>query len=59
MAKKIYLSKLYSYLNQRLANLIINKQFLAYEKNIFYKYKKMYLISKVWIFFEFNLSMPK
>lgn len=59
MAKKIYLNKFCSYLNQRLANLIINKNILVYKKNSFHKYKKIYPMSKTWILFKFNLCILK
>lgn len=46
MAKKIYISIPSDNINQCLANLIMNEQFPAWDKNDFYKYKKIYPISK-------------
>ena len=46
MAIKIYMGKPSGHVNQRLANLIINKQFLICDKNNFRTYKKIYLTLK-------------
>ena len=47
MIKKIYINKPGKYINQCLANFVISQQFLIQNKNNFYKYKKIYLISKI------------
>lgn len=52
MAKKNYMDTSSGYINQRLANLIINKLLLAWDKNNLYKYKLIYSISKIWLFFK-------
>lgn len=49
IAKKIYISQPSSHANYYLANFIINKQVLIYNKNNFYNYITMYLIIKVWL----------
>ena len=41
------MNKFNSYINQYLANFIIDKQFLTWNKNNFYKYKIIYLILKI------------
>lgn len=52
IAKGIYLSKLSDYMNEHLANLIIDNKLLICAKNDLHKYKKMYLILKTWILLE-------
>lgn len=42
MAKKIYMDTLNGHINQCLANFVINKQLLAWDKNDFFDYKLMY-----------------
>lgn len=46
MAKRIYIGKPSGYINQYLANLIIDKQLPIWDKNNFRKYKKLYQTSK-------------
>lgn len=58
IAKKIYMSTSNDHINQRLVNLIINKQLLIWDKNNFHQYKKMYVMSKVWLF-ESNFAVPQ
>lgn len=55
MAKKIYKDKPNSYVNQRLANL----QIMAQDKNDLYKYKKIYSISKAWIYLKSYFFMSQ
>ena len=52
MAKKIYIGRPSGHVNHRLANLVINKQLLIWDKNDFRKYKIIYSISKTWILLE-------
>ena len=46
IAKKIYIDTLNGHINQRLANLVINKQLSIWDKNNFFHHKSMYPISK-------------
>lgn len=46
------MSRYSSHVNERLANLVINEQLSTWDKNNFFIYKLIYLILKVWIFFE-------
>lgn len=46
MTKRVYIDKPNGYVSQRLTNFIINNQILVWDKNNFYKYRKMYLTSK-------------
>lgn len=46
MAKKIYIDRVKSHLNEYLANLIIDKQLPIWDKNDFCSYKKMYPLPK-------------
>ena len=61
MTKDIYLGRPGSHVNQRLANLIINEQLPIWDENDLRKYKKIYLMSKAWIFLEseFNFPVPQ
>lgn len=60
MAKRIYMGQSSSYVNQHLANLIIDKQPPTKEKYEFRNYKTMYSASKAWPLFEFRESpMPQ
>lgn len=52
--KEIYMGRPSSYLNQHLANLIIDEQFPIWDKNGLLNYKSIYLILKVWLFLEFR-----
>ena len=52
MVKRIYMGKPSGHINQRLANLVINEQLPIWDKNNLRTYKKIYLTSKAWIFFE-------
>lgn len=52
MSKKIYINRLGDHENQYLANLIVNEQIPIENESNFRKYKKIYLTSKAWIFFE-------
>lgn len=52
MTKNIYISILNDYVNERLANFVINKQTLTWDKIDLVKYKSMYSTSKAWILFE-------
>lgn len=54
MAKEIYVGKFDSHINQRLVNLIINKQFPAWDLNNLHNFKRVYQISKTWLFFDFQ-----
>lgn len=45
------------HVNQGLANLIIDKQLLAWDPNDLRNSKKMYLISKTWLFLDFDSFM--
>lgn len=49
------------HINQYLANLIIDKKLLIWDKNDLRKYKKIYLTSKIYIFFklEFNFLISE
>ena len=47
MIKKIYMGRPSDYINQRLANLVINEQLWIWDKNDLHKYKKMYPTSRV------------
>lgn len=58
IAKEIYIGKSSGYINQVLAKLIINNQFLPWDPNNLYNYKKVYLILKIWLFFDFNSIIP-
>ena len=51
MAKKIYISKSYTYINQYLANFIIDNQLQFWDKINILDYKLIYLLSKTWLFF--------
>lgn len=44
------------FITQHLANLIINEQFLIWNKNNLDKYKKIYSTSKAWIFLKLSLT---
>lgn len=46
IVKKIYISTSNGHIDQYLANLVINKQPLAWDKYNLYKYRIMYLMSK-------------
>ena len=61
MAKKIYTGRLRGHINQRFVNLVINQQLQIWDTNNFFKYKNMYLISKVWVLLEpeFDFPIPK
>ena len=61
MAKEIYMGRPSGHVNQHLANLVINKQLLIWDKNDLRKYKKIYLTSKTWILLEseFNSLVPQ
>lgn len=48
------MSKSSSYINQHLINLVIDQQFSTLDKNNLHKYKKIYLILKIKIFFKSN-----
>ena len=58
MTKKIYISRLGCHVNQRLANLVINKQLLIWDKNNLCKYKKMYPTSKTWVVLKSEFESP-
>ena len=47
------------HVNQRLANLIINKQLPAWDKKELRMYKKMYPTSKAWLFLESDFPVPQ
>ena len=46
MTKKIYISISNGHVNQRLANLVINKSLLTWDKNDLFYYKSIYPTSK-------------
>lgn len=52
MAKKIYMGKSYDYVNQRLANFVVEKQLQTWDDNNLHKYKNMHPTLKAWIIFE-------
>ena len=58
MTKKIYMGRPGGYINQRLANLVIDKQLLIWDENDLRKYTKMYLTSKAWILLESEFDSP-
>ena len=49
------------HINQRLASLVIDKQFLIWNRNNFRKYRKIYPSSKAWVSLksEFNSSISQ
>lgn len=57
MAKKIYIDKSSNHINQYFANFIINEQLMSWDKNDIYKYKMLYLISKVQLFLKLDFCM--
>ena len=61
MTKGIYMGKPGGYVNQRLANLVIDEQLPIWDKNDLRKSKKIYLMSKAWVFLEseFDFSVPQ
>lgn len=59
MAKKIYMDIPSSYINQHLANLIINEELPAQDKNNLRKFKKMYQTSKAQLFLESDFPLPQ
>lgn len=58
MTKKIYIDIPSDHINQRLAKLIINEQLPAWDKKKLRIYKKIYLLSKAWLFLESNFLVP-
>lgn len=54
MTKEIYIGQFSGHINQYLANLVIGKQLLVWDKNNYYNYKTMYLALKTWPFLEFQ-----
>ena len=52
------MDRLSGHINQRLAKLIIDKQFLIWDKNNLCKYKKIYPTSKTWIFLKSKFDSP-
>lgn len=56
--QKIYLTKLNSHINEHLANFIMDKQFLIWDKNNLHKYKKIYLTSKAQLFLNPTVFYP-
>ena len=61
MTKKIYMGRHGGYINQRLANFVINEQLPIWDKNNFYKYKKIYPTLNAWVLFksEFDFYPPQ
>ena len=58
MAKGMYMGKSSGPVNQRLANLITNEQFLLWEETELFDYKSMYLTSKAWVLLKLQHSHP-
>ncbi len=58
MTKGIYMDRPDGYVNQRLANLVIDEQLPAWDKNDLCKYKLMYPTSKAWLLLELRHSHP-
>ena len=58
MVKGINIGRPNDHVNQRLANLVINEQLLIWDQKYFYKYKKIYPISKSWVIFESEFDSP-
>ncbi len=52
MVKEIYVGTPNGHINQHLANLVIDKQLLTWDKNGLLHYKSMYPIPKVWLLLE-------
>ena len=52
LAKRIYMGQLSGYVNQHLANFIINKQLPIWDNNDFCNYKMIYPASKAQQFLE-------
>lgn len=53
MVKRIYMGTSNSYVNQRLAKLVINEQLQIWDNNDLLYYKSMYLKSKAWLLLKF------
>lgn len=58
MTRRFYIGRLGGYINQQLANFIINNQLSIQNKNNLCKYKKMYLILKIQILLKFEFDSP-
>lgn len=58
MTKRFYISRLSGYINQQLANFIINNQLSIQNKNNLCKYKKMYLILKIQVLLKSEFDSP-
>ena len=56
MAKGIYMGTPNGHINQRLANLVIDEQLPAWDKNDLLHYKSMYPTSKAWLLLELRHS---
>ena len=56
MVKGIYIGTYNDYINQRLANFVINEQLPDTDKNNLFHYKLMYLTSKAWLLLELRHS---
>ena len=57
MTKGIYIGRPGGHVNQRLANLVIDEQFPAWDKNNLVDYKAMYPTSKAWLLLELRGSL--
>ena len=58
MAKEIYIGRLSDYINQRLANLVIDEQLPIWDKKDLRKYKKIYITSRAWVILESEFDSP-
>ncbi len=59
MVKEIYMGKTDGYVNQHLANLVIDEQLPTWDKNDLRKYKTIYPTSKTWLFLDLDSPMPQ